>query len=205
MKSSHLLFLAISLFFFLTSLSFSKHYSIGGGLSYATENNNVKSAAGFEANLTFLTESAIAVRASVGKFGSNVKVDKLSEGNYSLLWLEGTIIARAKSSSVQPYGGLGFGYYITEHELSSRMTNAFISQGIRVKEDIEDNLGIHIRGGINIPISTTVDRNAELKYVFLNPKANVEATDLSTFQTATVSEEIDLSTLFIVVGFSIHL
>ena len=205
MKPSHFFFVTLLLSIFIYSISFTQQYAIGGGLSYAIENSNVKGAAGFEAHFTFLTESALAVRASVGRFGSEVKVDKLTEGDYSLLWIEGTLLAQAKGGSVQPYGGLGIGYYITGHEISSKVNNAFYSIGLRVKEDIEDIAGIHLRGGINIPVSATVDFNADVKYVFLKPKDNAEATNLQTFQSATNSLEVDLSTLFINVGFSIRL
>lgn len=197
-----LFFVSLPLILF-QNFSIAQSYTVGGGLGYAIENSNAKGGVGFEGNFTFLTESIIAIRASVGRYGSDAKVDKLSEGDYSLLWIEGTFMLQGKSPSVQPYGGLGARYYITGHELSSRVTNSLALLGLRGKEDIQDVLGIHLRGGLNIPVSPTVALNADLKYVILKPDVKVDVTNLSTFQTVSVTESVDLSTLIIGFGVTI--
>jgi hypothetical protein len=203
MKSVRIFFFTSLLLILLQNFSIAQSYTIGGGLNYATESSDAKGGIGFEGNFTFLTESIIAIRASVGRYGSNIKVDKLSEGDYSLLWLEGTFMLQGKSRSVQPYGGIGAGYYMTGHELSSRLTNALTQLGLRGKEDIQDVLGIHLRGGFNIPFSPTVAFNADLKYVILKPDVKVSVTNLSTFQSYSITESVNISTLIIGFGVSI--
>ena len=203
-------YLRVFLFIFLPlilnhNISIAQSYTVGGGLSYATDNTNAKGNIGFEGNFTFLTESIVAIRASVGRYGSDTKVNIISEGDYSLLWLEGTLLLQGKSPKVQPYGGIGGGYYITSHELSSRLNNILSLLGVRAKEDIQDVFGIHFRGGLNVPVSPTVALNLDLKYVILKPDVKVEATNLYTFRTASVTESLDLSTFIIGFGISVTL
>jgi outer membrane protein W len=205
MKFLSVLFFILLPLIFLSGICNAQSFSVGGGLSYAADNSNVKGNIGFEGNLTILTESIIAIRASVGRYGSDIKVNQLSEGDYSLLWIEGTFLLRGKSPKVQPYGGIGGGYYITGHELSSRVTSLLALFGIRGKEDIQDVFGIHFRGGLDVPISLTVAINVDLKYVILKPDVKVEATNIYTYQTASVTESVDLSTFIIGFGISVTL
>jgi len=180
-------------------------YNIGGGLCYAAENSNIKSGIGFDANITFLTDNIIAIRASIGRYETDVKVNKLSEGNYSLLWIEGTMLLRSQSPIIQPYGGLGVGYYITGHELSSNVDRFFAQYGLLGKEDIQDNIGIHLRSGLDIPISWTMSINLDIKYIFLKPNVKVKVTNLYTSESVKVTEAVDLSTLLFGFSFSINL
>ena len=109
MKIRQLYPIVLVLLSFGGSTLYSQQFALGGGLAYATENDNVKGAPGFELTFVYLTESPLAVRASAGRYASNVKVDLLSEGDYALTWLEGTLLARLKYSTVEPYAGVGIG------------------------------------------------------------------------------------------------
>lgn len=184
-----------------TITSNAQNYSLGGNINYAIENDNATGGVGFEGNFTFYTESIIAIRASVGRYASDTKIDKLSEGDYSLLWMEGTLLIQAKTINIQPYIGLGGGYYITGHELSSNVKNALSLLGLRGKEEIADMFSIHLRGGLNINVAPTVALNADIKYVFLKPEVKVEITNLYNYQTVSATEKVDLST--VVLGFGV--
>lgn len=185
---------------FLPQLSAPQNFEAGGGIAIVTANDNLKGGVGFGVHLDYVMPKLVLFRTSVGWYGTDTKVDMLSEGDYSLLWIEESILIRAPGPAVRPYGGAGAGYYQTDHELSSNAQNALLRFGLRGKEEIDNVFGLHLRGGVNIAVSPRVSLNVDGKYAFLKPKVKATITDLSTYETGTNEAKVDLGTLFFNVG-----
>lgn len=197
------LILAISIsltVLFLPQLSATQSFEAGGSIAIVTANDNLKGGVGFGVHLDYVMPKLVLFRTSVGWYGTDTKVDMLSEGDYSLLWIEESILIRGRGPVVRPYGGGGVGYYQTDHELSSNAQNALLRLGLRGKEEIDNVFGIHVRGGVNVVVSPRVCLNVDGKYAFIKPKVKATVTDLSTYQSAINEGKIDLGALFFNVG-----
>ena len=175
-------------------------YRLGGGLSVVSENDNVEGGNGFNAFIDYPLQESMTIKTSIGKYSSDTKVDILSEGDYSLLWIEGSLLFSGTKFKILPYGGGGGGYYIFTHDISSNVKNALMQLGLRAEEEIQNTFGIHIRGGANIELSPTLQLNADAKYVFLKPKLDAKVTELSTFTSVTDDYDLELNTLIISIG-----
>jgi outer membrane protein W len=206
MSSSRIYTFIFSFIFYIAFLNttiFSQNYKIGGAVSIASGNNNVEGGTGFSVFLDFPLQKSLTILVNVGKYSSETKVDLMSEGDYSQLWIEGSLLFTGTQTKLQPYGGGGVGYYIFDHELSSNVEYALSMLGLRGKEEINNVIGFHIRGGLNVELSPKVYLFGDVKYAFLKPKFEVKVTDISTFESVTYKEDVELNTLVLSFGIKI--
>jgi len=192
--------------FSIGSVGYGQSNSFGGGLSFATNSDDAVGGIGFNAFFDHSISEVVLFKTTIGRFSSNTKVDLLSEGDYALLWIEGSLLVTGKESNIQPYiqpyGGAGGGFYMFEHSISSEVQSALNSMGVRGEEEIQNTLGIHFRGGLNIEISPTTNLNFDVKYAILKPKVEGKLTDLITFASVPFEEDVELSTLILSAGIS---
>lgn len=167
---------------------------IGGGLGLALSNDNAKSGIGFEGKLAAPVANLIALEAGIFYYSSETEVDYLSEGDYSLFALSGSVLIESRSSSARPFAGIGIAYFKPEHSLSDNVERILLANGIRAEEKLESKVGAVLRGGVNITISPKTIGQFSLSYYVFEPDAEVTVTNLETFETVTVSDSVTLST-----------
>ena len=174
---------------------------IGSHACITTDNANVKSGKGFDIDFSLLK----AIRISVGRYTADTKVGDLSEGDYSLIWVEVSATPHLMVGIFEPYLGIGPGYYITSHELSARVNDALARRGLRAIEDIHDGIGTNLVGGLGILVSTTILVDVQVKYVSFGADTDFEATNLTTSKSSSTTMPLDLSTVFFGLGVSVQL
>lgn len=197
----------------LTSICYSQSFFIGGGLSVASDNDNTDGGIGFNAFFGYELSGKALVKGSIGRYTSDAKMNILMEGDYSLLWLEGSYLRTLRASflrmgpepKIKPYGGAGGGYYLFEHEISPYIQTLLSQAGIEWNEEIQNTFGVHIRGGLDFELSPTIMINIDLKYNYLKPKVDIETMELEMDILETFEEEIDLSTIIISVGLKVSI
>ena len=197
-------YLFISLFMF-TSVVFAQKFESGVNFIYANANQEIMGGMGGEVFVNILTPGIVLFKTSVSYYGAENKIRTLSEGNYNLLSLEETMIIRAKTETIRPFFGGGIGYYSISHDLSQRLKNTLLLFGLRLEEDIKDKMGFHLTGGFEIEASPNISINAGIKYLFLKPTVDITVTDLFTFYSIALTENIDLSTIFLLLGINIRI
>lgn len=179
-------------------MSAPSHYAVGGGISFATANSNVKGGPGFNAFMDFWPSNSMLIKASIGRYAADTKVDIISEGSYALLWLEGSLLYSGSGGSIRPYGGAGGGYYAFSHELSSELQDDLANIGVTIEEKIPSVFGFNIRGGLNIDLNPALQLNTDVKFVFLSAKVEQTITDI--FGSQTFEGDLGLNTVIISVG-----
>ena len=195
----------IGLFILLSStfgqkLSENIKYSFGGGVALVSENDNVAGANGYNIFLDVLLPKQPSFKFALGKYSSKTKVDVLSAGDFSMQWVEGSIIFSHSVSKLQPYIGSGVGYYLFTHNLSEDLKSALLEQGLRAEENIQNKVGYNIQGGLNINLSQDLEFSADVKYVFIQPKLAVKVTSIYSYDTFTDSNDLKMNTILIDVG-----
>ena len=135
-----------------------------------------------------------------GYYSADTKVDLLSKGNTSFYLPELCLLLEAKKGTVQPYAGVGLGYYIVENTLDNQVIQFFQSQGLNVKEEIESGIGFNIRGGLNIFFNEKVGMFFDMKYLIFNPKAKVTVSMPYPYQEVSFENDIKLNNLSFVIG-----
>ena len=72
--------------------------------------------------------------------------------------------------------------------------------GARLKEEIDDAFGFHILAGQAINLGQSLDLDLGVKYIIVKSDLDAKATNLSTFQSFTVTDVIELNTIFLTAG-----
>src|SRR3989337_3681606 len=142
--------------------------AMGGGVLLAFKSDNYNKGTGADLFIELRTASVFSVRANFGYYTADTKVDYLSKGNASFYLMELSLFLRAFRGIVQPYAGLGIGYYIVENTLDNQIVNYFRTYGYGVKEEIEAGESFHIKGGLDLILSSNFGLNMDLKYTFYN-------------------------------------
>ena len=174
---------------------------IGAGVSLAKENDHAEGSTGFEARVGFFGDNNLAILATGGRYVADARGDVLQAGNYSLVWGEATLLAQIKVKFLQPYAGVGCGYYITGHDIDQQVRDFYDRLGQKIEQDIQDLAGAHVRGGLNVIVSPLVSMCLDIKYIFFKPEVKTKITSKSTSVSISTKEKrIDLSTMFIGVG-----
>ena len=209
MRRSILLVLILLSVLFSPQISTAHKFMLGGGAGFVMKNTNAEGGISYGGCLTYQMDNMFGFKTSVGRYSSQTIVkrlqqggySRLSDGDYSLLWIEESIIIRKERQGVQPYIGGGAGYYITEHGLSSEAKTWLAGYHYELVEDIDDIFSMHLRIGLNIAASPQVSVSVDYKYAFVNPVLKATLTDLITSEKYYINEEIDLG----VKGFSVDL
>lgn len=152
----------------------------------------------------FRTGSILSVRTNVVWYSADTKVDYLSKGNSSFFLLEQSFLLRATSGVIQPFAGLGISYYSIDNSLDDEVKQLLSQLGLGAQEEIEEGIGLHIRGGFDLIISSSFGLFWDLKYLFFNPKATTTVYVLNNpSQEFIVSEDIKLNNLNLILGVAI--
>ncbi len=185
----------------INALAISAH--IGGNAGVGTANKHVDTGLALHGYLEVDATPNAAIRGTMMYYGGDTKVDVLSEGDFQMLGPELSLILKFPYQQIVPYIGAGVGIYITENDLSSRVNRWANQLGVRVKEDINTDVGFHAVGGISVNLTPNIALDFNAKYLYLKPDVKAKATNLYTFQSATVKDDVNLSTLFLTGGLKI--
>jgi len=179
---------------------------IGGGVLFAFKSDNYEGGTGANIFLELRTPSIVAVRTNFGWYSADTKVDYLSKGNSSFYLMELSLLLRSMSGVLQPYGGLGIGYYFIDNTLDNEVIQYLEQFGFGAKEDIEDGIGFHIRGGVDVILESNFGFFLDFKYWIYNPKAISTVYQLQyPNQEVSTDAEIKLNNLSLTIGLVIIL
>jgi hypothetical protein len=174
---------------------------LGAGASLAKQNDHADAATGFEARMGFFGDNNLALLAAGGRYVADARGDVLTAGNYSLVWGEATLLAQIKVKFLQPYAGVGCGYYIADHDISVQAQNTYSVWGQKIEQDVQDLAGAHVRGGLQVIVSPLVSMYVDVKYIFLKPEVKTKVSVRNTTIVVSDKEErIDLSGMFVGIG-----
>jgi hypothetical protein len=184
----------------------SVQYEIGGGLLLPFKSKNYEGGTGGNLFLEVRSTTPISIRANVGWYSADTRIDYLSKGSSSFLYLELSILLRAMTGTLQPFGGLGIGFYSIDNSLDKEVIDFFNQLDFGVKEEIQGGAGFHFRGGFDLLFESNFGMFMEMKYWLYNPEATSTVYPLDHPSNETeVSKEIELSNLNLILGLFIIL
>jgi hypothetical protein len=176
-------------------------YSVGAGLLSAFKSKNFENGTGGNLFIEVRSTTPISIKANFGWYSADTRVEYLSKGNSSFFFGELSLLLRAKTGILQPFGGLGLGFYSIENTLDDEVVQFFNQLGYGVKEEIQSGAGWHFRGGFDLLFESNFGVSIEMKYWRYNPEAvsTVYPIQQPSDETTT-SKEIELSNLNLVIG-----
>jgi outer membrane protein W len=174
---------------------------MGAGVSLAKANDHAGAATGFEARASFFGDNNLAILASGGRYVADAQGSELKPGTYALLWAEATLLAQVRIKILQPYAGIGCGYYMPHHDISQTAQNPYAALGQKIEQNIQNMAAAHLRGGLYVIVSPLVSMYVDVKYIFFKPDVKTEIKNKNTgAAVSTGKQNIDLSTMFVGVG-----
>lgn len=194
-------FSIVIVFIFAATSAHAQYYRVGSGFVVSLPMDNMKLGGGFEIFVEYKSESTFSFRTnggfSIAKFKDvNPYVNDL---DYSLYWLDGTIILTPFQIIYEPYIGAGIGYYFFSTEELKESTTA---TGIYSPQKLSNKFSYHIKAGFVIPLSESIKLHFQGKYllmdrtIIVNAKENIN----DEIRESTIEEKFDLSNLFITAG-----
>lgn len=177
--------------------------NLGGNIGVGTANKNADTGLALQGYLEVDATPNIAVRGAMIYYDSDIKVDVLSEGDFTMFGPEASVILKLPCKQIVPYIGAGAGFYMAEHNLSGRVNYLSDLLDIRIKEDINSDIGLHAMGGVNVILASNFSLDFNVKYIYFKPEAEVKVTNLYDFRSVTVKEDVDFSALFLTAGLKI--
>jgi opacity protein-like surface antigen len=184
----------------MTMSAWANSAHLGGNIGVGAANDNVDEGLALQGYLELDVATNVALRGTALYFGGDTKVDVLSDGEFTMLGIEGSLVFKFPSKGVTPYIGAGLGYYLPESELSDDAEAVLAYMGLRGEDDLQPGAGFHAMGGVAFDLAPNVSLDLNVKYVYFKTDDDAKVTNLYTFQSITVTEEVDLSTLFATAG-----
>lgn len=174
--------------------------SIGGNIGIGAANDNVDVGLALQGFLELDATSNIAARGTALFYGGDTKVDLLSDGSFTMLGFEGSLVFKFPAKGITPYFGGGPGIYLPNSELSDNTKAALAYMGVRGEDDLQPGFGLHAMGGFAIDLAPNVSLDLNIKYVYLKTDNEAKVTNLYTYRSVVTTGEVDLSTLFATAG-----
>jgi Outer membrane protein beta-barrel domain len=175
--------------------------AIGGGVLFAFKSDNYANGTGVDLFLEIGAATLISVEANIGWYSANTNVDYLSKGNASFTILELSLLLRDMSGGLQPFAGIGIGYYSITNELDEEVIQYLNEFGLTATETVESDINFHVRGGIQFMLSPNFGFSFDFKYLIFNPTAITTVKQLSPpYQSNTVEDQIKLNNLNLIFG-----
>lgn len=191
---------------FITSLNvFAQKIEIGFEVPIELSNSHIYKGNGVNFSFEYKLPELISFKSTLGGISAFTNGNELAKGNYSLFWAEETILLRKDFGFLQPYGGLGIGYYKTDININATERFAKNDQGIPEADNVQYKFSYNIRGGLDVMLSSRVILNAEVKYMELKPEVTHSYLDNSTSKITTVKNKINLSSYFLQLGLEVSI
>lgn len=193
--------LATVFFFLLITPLYAQHYRVGAGFIAGLPNDNLKLSGGFDLFVEYKTESQFLFRTEGGFAVSKFKDANpyISDINYSLYWLEGSLVYLPIRSEYEPFIGGGIGYYFIAHEDFNQLktfTGEFNPQ------KLSNKFSYHAKVGFIYPLSKSFKLQIQAKYLWLDRKIIVQSEEIidEELNRNTAEEDLDLSTVYLTLG-----
>lgn len=175
---------------------------LGAEVGIGTDNDNVDDGIALQGYMDVDASPSLILRGSLVYFEGDTEVDILSQGLYSMFGIEGSALYKIPAQNIYPYIGAGLGYYVPDNDLD-RDTEFFLRDvlGVVGEDDLESGVGYHVLAGFSFPIAQGLAFGVNVKYLFLEVDNDARVRDLRTGETAVLTEEVNLDTLFVSGGF----
>ncbi len=154
---------------------------IGGGVLFAFKSDNYESGTGANIFLELRAASLVAVRTNLGWYSAETKVDYLSKGNANFYLMELSLLLRSMRGTIQPYGGVGIGYYFIDNKLDNEVLQFFEQYGYGVKEEIENGIGFFIQGGADAMFASNIGFFFEFEILDIQSKSSYYYLSIACF------------------------
>lgn len=217
-------FLSVLIFVLIfSSPNYAQKLSVGAGGFYTLRDQTVQNGLGYQLNLLVKTQKRIAMLSSIGHFQEpssdwqsafaipysfhefTTAGNHLLDGDFTLTYFElSPIIDLFENKSLKGTFCIGVGlglYYAKNMWNPNTYHRLFLSQvedSLYYHEsNINPNLGINFRAGLNIPATPRSFFSIEAKYVYYKPEIRYEINAPTLSDTHYGNRKIDLSTLSI--------
>jgi opacity protein-like surface antigen len=132
-------------------------------------------------------------------FQSNVEgnPEALSKGKLSVMPIQLSVQARFPISwRFLPYLVGGGGYYMNKFNLDEQITDTWDALGFDLEEKVENAIGYHVGGGIDLFITKNIAINADIRYCIAKIKGSWTLTDqIIGTSTSGDLEDLNLNSL----------
>ncbi|HED06477.1 MAG TPA: hypothetical protein ENI61_07320 [Ignavibacteria bacterium] len=199
-KNIFLLFISFSLF---QIKLYSQHLALGFEVPIVINNTNVHIGNGVNFSFEYKMFNVFSLSGDLGGVSALTNGSKLVSGSYSLFWAEADIQIKKVKGEIQPYLGIGIGYYKTDINLAA-LTRFVADNNVLSEMDVvQYKLGYNLQGGLDIPLSSVFVFETEIKYVIFNPRIRRIYKDINTSKSFTVNEHPNLNTFFFQFGLKV--
>ncbi|MCZ7603011.1 MAG: OmpW family outer membrane protein [Melioribacteraceae bacterium] len=189
------------IFIAATTISLAQFYRVGSGFVISLPADNVKFGGGFEVFVEYKNESIFSFRTNGGFVITKFEDVNpyVSDIDYSLYWLDGSVILTPFKIIFEPYLGAGIGYYFFSTEEFNEVSTA---TGIYFPQKLSNKFSYHVKAGFTIPLNESIKLHLQGKYLLMDRTIIVNAEEIvnDEIRKSTIEEKFDLSNLFITAG-----
>ncbi len=201
MKKYYFVFLII--FLLPQTKLFSQHLELGFEVPLVINDSHVRSGNGVNFSFEYRLPSILSFKGGLGGVSALTNGAQLAPGSYSFFWAEASAQIRESHGWIQPYAGVGIGFYKTDINLATGNRFRTDRNGLREKDNIQYKIGYNLRGGLDLPLSSILILNTEVKYVIFNPDVLHTYKSIQTLNTFTVDNHVNLDTYFVQFGLEV--
>jgi len=159
------------LILFSSPLIFSQNVELGFEAPVQLKSNEVGEGNGVNFSAEYIFDGFLSLETTLGGISDKTTGKDLASGTYSMFWAEESAGIKSTHGIIEPYCGIGLGYYKTDINLANTIT---IDQSQRtISDNIQYSLGYNLRGGIDVPLGKYFKLNAEIKYIIFDPSMTV--------------------------------
>ena len=161
--------------------------------------NNYSSGLKYGGNIYFGITKNVSIEIKGLSFKSDVEgnPEALSKGKLSVIPIQLSIQARFPISwRFLPYLLGGGGYYLNRFNLDEEIIDAWDALGFDLEEKVENAIGYHFGGGIDLFITKNIALNADVRYFIAKIKGSWTLTDqiIGTENSGSL-EDLNLNSL----------
>lgn len=190
----------------VVSSAWAQYFEMGGGLVVSGDNDHFDTGAGVFGYCSVYPSPVFSARGTALVWGGNTSGDVLSHGDYVVGGFEGTLIAHAEPSEwCRLRAGVGGGAYFIDTDdgygYGRYSRNHYHDYYDDYREDIDDELGVHVLAGADLVIYANMSFFLEVKHIFLDSDVRIREYNEDTNTYETRDEELELDTTSVNLGF----
>lgn len=159
----------------------SKEVGEGNGVNFSAE---------------YIFDGLLGLKTTFGGISDKTTGKDLVPGTYSMFWAEESAEIKSTQGLIEPYCGIGLGYYKTDINLAN--TLPVDEGGQTISDNIKYSFGYNLRGGVDVPLSRYFRLNTEIKYIIFDPSMKV--TDNNYSPPHVKFENVKLNAVIIQAG-----
>ena len=202
-KSKVMMVLLIFMMVFVSDV-FTQEFEMGFSPFYTPAFENLNSGIGSAFFVNFIKKRPMVLGINIG--GYNTTTNKIHSGelfefddDYMVKWIDASIQYNRKVS----YIGAGVGYYMIKYQLGEDINNYFQENDLLGSTNITNEVGFHVKGGINIWLSEKSYINLEVKRYQIEPTLTLKLTELNYLLSLSKDRSASLGANIISIGYGI--